>query len=191
MAMSALSVVFSVFVLSFHHRGALKRGPPRWIKNLTKCVSKILCGGVQFSSDKTFQINGLVPSQNIHPDNYSQGLPEYDALLAHEIQNLNHVDAQSFQNGMNSSHPTAQAHTHVKFDSISMRDEIMKYFTTVAVGHEKILDEKRTIHDWQEVARVLDKVFFWTFLLVTVSSSLALLVISPMTKEINIDDYIT
>ena len=41
-AMSALSVVFSVFVLSFHHRGAFTRGPPQWIKTLTKCINGAL-----------------------------------------------------------------------------------------------------------------------------------------------------
>ena len=188
MAMSALSVVFSVFVLSFHHRGAFTRGPPPWIKTLTKCLSKVLCGGVQFSSDKGFQINEHLLGQNIHHDNYSQGMPEYDALLTHEIPNVNHVDAHNFNN---SAHPIAQTHAHAKVDSISMKDEIMKYFTTVAAGHEKVLEEKRTIHDWQEVARILDKVFFWTFLLITTSSSFALLIISPMNKNINIEDYMT
>lgn len=187
MSMSALSVVFSVFVLSFHHRGAFTKGPPKWIKNFATCMSQILCAGVKFSTDKHLQNNGHINGKTIHQHTYNQGVPEYDALITHEIQSIN----QNFHNLTNSSHPTAHVQTHGSIVNISADDEIMKYFNTVVAGHEKILTEKRTIHDWQEVARVLDKVFFWTFLLITFSSSIVLLIISPMTKQISIDDYMT
>ena len=68
---------------------------PQWTKTLTKCISKVLCGGVQFSNDKGSQINEHLLGQNIHHDNSSQGMPEYDALLTHEIPNVNHVDAHN------------------------------------------------------------------------------------------------
>ena len=187
MAMSALSVVFSVFVLNFHHRGAFTKGPPRCLRNVTTFISRLLCTNIHFSADSNAQVHGHTTHQNLHQHSYNQHLPEYDALLSHEIQNINNVDNHGFHHVLNSTNPTRNS----SLENISMDEEIMKYFNTVVVGHEKALAEKRSIHDWQEVARILDKVFFWSFLLITLTSSLVLLIISPMTKEINIEDYMT
>jgi hypothetical protein len=43
--------------------------------------------------------------------------------------------------------------------------------------------------DWKEIARVFDRVLFVLFALITASSTVVLLVICPMTKEITIEDF--
>ena len=189
MAMSAMSVMFSVFVLNLHHRGAFTKGPPQWLKSTVVCLSHILCSSVMFNPKSNAHAHTHIHQQKIyhHANAYNQHLPEFDSLLKNEIQNINNLDVQQLKHMMtNSNDKPADSG-----ESISMNEEILKYFNTVVDGHEKALAEKRTIHDWQEVARIMDKVFFWTFFVITLISSLVLLIISPMTKHISIDDYIS
>ena len=187
MAMSALSVMFSVFVLNFHHRGAFTRGPPLWLRSAASCMSHILCSSVNFSPSSNAHAHGHVHPQRIYHHSYNQHLPEYDSLLTNEVQNINNLDAQQLNNIMNSS----QQKPADSGEHISMDEEILKYFNAVVAGHEKALAEKRSVHDWQEIARILDKVFFWSFFVITLISSLVLLIISPMTKHIDIEDYMS
>ena len=68
--------------------------------------------------------------------------------------------------------------------------EILNYFKHVLTSHDRTMSERQIIHEWQEVARVMDKLFFWMFLSITSISTIALLVISPMTKDIHIDNFV-
>jgi hypothetical protein len=65
--------------------------------------------------------------------------------------------------------------------------ELLTYFKQVMLIHDNTLSERRAIHEWKEVARVVDRLSFYIFLLITGTSTIVLLVISPMTKDIRLD----
>ena len=64
--------------------------------------------------------------------------------------------------------------------------EILHYLRAVLEAHERSKVERVAVNEWQEVARVLDKFFFWLFVAITAVSTLVLLVFSPMTKDVTV-----
>lgn len=66
--------------------------------------------------------------------------------------------------------------------------EILLYLRAVLEAHERGKLERVAVCEWQEVARVMDKLFFWIFVIVTSVSTVVLLVISPMTKNVNVHE---
>jgi hypothetical protein len=68
-----------------------------------------------------------------------------------------------------------------------IEQEILHYLRAVLEAHERSKVERVAVSEWQEVARVLDKVFFWLFVSITATSTLVLLVISPMTKDVGFE----
>ena len=64
--------------------------------------------------------------------------------------------------------------------------EILHYLRAVLEAHERSKAERIAVNEWQEVARVLDTLFFWLFVFITAISTLVLLVFSPMTKDVSV-----
>lgn len=184
MAMSGMSVVFSVLVLNIHHKGVLSKYPPRILKCVTRVFARVLCMKVQLDDTAN---PGSVRRNTYTPVNYTCKSHDNESLLYNDMQRHTpiHVDLQgsdAIDDVMNQNMPQ-NVSGKSNFDM-----EILNYFTQVMASHEQSLVEKQIIHEWREIARVMDKAFFWLFLLVTISSTIVILVISPMTKEINLDE---
>jgi len=187
MSMSGLSVVFSVFVLNIHHRGALAKGPPSFIKSFARFVAKVLCMNIRLDN----QINFNTTATYIPERNFMYPSHENEALLQNDIgrhSNMNHVDINEVSN---------ETLTDVMNQNVNMNStnvykstfdkELLTYFKQVMLIHDNTLTERRAIHEWKEVARVVDRLSFYIFLLITGTSTIVLLVISPMTKDIRLD----
>ncbi|KAK3097242.1 hypothetical protein FSP39_007950 [Pinctada imbricata] len=192
MAMSGLSVVFSVFVLNIHHKGILARAPPSWLKAISRLVAKLFCMNVRLDgSIYEYQDNSVSYS----PGNISFRTNENDSLLFNDLQrqchNQLHVDMSevtpdTINDVVNQNINVVTAPPRKSaFDR-----EILSYFKHVMTSHERTMTERQVIHEWQEIARVMDKLFFWLFLTITTVSTICLLVISPMTKEIHLEHFI-
>lgn len=184
MAMSGMSVVFSVLVLNIHHKGVLSKYPPRILKCVTRVFARVLCMKVQLDDTAN---PASVRRNTYTPVNYTCKSHDNESLLYNDMQRHTpiHVDLQdsdAIDDVMNQNMPQ-NVSGKSNFDM-----EILNYFTQVMASHEQSMVEKQIIHEWREIARVMDKAFFWLFLLVTISSTIVILVISPMTKEINLDE---
>ena len=65
-----------------------------------------------------------------------------------------------------------------------MEAQILYYLRAVLETFDKGQGERIAVLEWQEVARVLDKFFFWLFVLITSLTTVFLLLLSPITKEV-------
>ena len=65
-----------------------------------------------------------------------------------------------------------------------MEAQILYYLRAVLETFDKGQGERTAVLEWQEVARVLDKFFFWLFVLITSLTTVFLLLLSPITKEV-------
>ncbi|GFN80597.1 neuronal acetylcholine receptor subunit alpha-10 [Plakobranchus ocellatus] len=62
--------------------------------------------------------------------------------------------------------------------------QILYYLRAVLETFDKGQGERTAVLEWQEVARVLDKFFFWLFVLITSLTTVFLLLLSPITKNV-------
>ncbi|GFR71197.1 acetylcholine receptor subunit alpha-type acr-16 [Elysia marginata] len=65
-----------------------------------------------------------------------------------------------------------------------MEAQILYYLRAVLETFDKGQGERTAVMEWQEVARVLDKFFFWLFVMITSLTTVFLLLLSPVTKEV-------
>lgn len=219
MAMSALSVALSVFVLNCHHRGAMLQRPPRLVRGLALAASRLLCmnlkhlnaGGSHTCGGPSFpsSCGGHPPTPSM--DNASHelhsGSPIQDNGVSSQHQRVIDIgmnglfgesmawsrttDNPNIANGVghfcsaaglgNTAGGSGSQSTTARIER-----EILHYLRAVLEAHERNKVERLAVNEWQEVARVLDKIFFWVFVLVTSIATLVLLVFSPMTKDVNV-----
>lgn len=181
--MSGMSVVFSVLVLNIHHKGVLSRSPPRALKCLARAFARLFCMKVQLD-DATSTANYRAVYS---PANFTCKSHDNESLLYNDMQRHTpiHVDIQdtdALNDVMNQNMPQSVP------GKSNIDIEILNYFKQMMVNHEQSLVEKQIVREWQEIARVMDKAFFWLFLSITVLSTIFILVLSPMTKDINLEE---
>jgi nicotinic acetylcholine receptor len=183
MAMSGMSVVFSVLVLNIHHKGVLSKCPPRALKGLARALARLFCMKVHLDETTNAANYHAVYS----PANFTCKSHDNESLLYNDMQRHTpiHVDLQdtdALNDVMNQNMPQSVP------GKSNIDIEILNYFKQMMANHEQSLVEKQIVREWQEIARVMDKAFFWLFLSITVLSTIFILVLSPMTKDINLED---
>lgn len=234
MAMSALSVALSVFVLNCHHRGAMLHRPPRLVQILARGAARVMCMSLRYlrQGGSPFCRGPSLPStcgSHSHPvsPRLDNGLHEMEhGTEAHAIGGLSqqqpnrqsHVidlglngligdsvvwtrnNADAGQNNANNLHSNNLSYFGEGWrgnntggggngrESVTgkIEREILYYLRAVLEAHERSKAERIAVNEWQEVARVLDTLFFWLFVLITTTSTLVLLVFSPMTKDVSV-----
>ena len=68
-----------------------------------------------------------------------------------------------------------------------IESEIAEYFDRLLSEYDRTIEENSAVHNWREVARVIDKVFFIVFFTITTTATIVLLVICPTTKDLKIE----
>ena len=68
--------------------------------------------------------------------------------------------------------------------SVTTMEEILKYLKILVVKSDAEDAEKDVEDEWKQVALVVDRLFFWTFLLITIFSTVVILVIVPSFKYV-------
>ncbi|XP_046583914.1 neuronal acetylcholine receptor subunit alpha-10-like [Haliotis rubra] len=187
MAMSAISVALSVFVLNCHHKGGLLNRPPVCIKFIANIVGKILCmrlnylGRSERPSRPSFQEvhEDQSADSNVRTD-YQHDPHRLDLHMNGLVESAQRPRAGGTPSngGVPSSNPVA-----------TMEKEIVRYLRLLMEAYERGRAERVAVNEWQEIARVMDKFFFTIFLTITLVSTFVLLIISPMTKTTAISDY--
>ena len=189
MSMSGLSVVFSVFVLNIHHRGTLAKGPPPCIKAFARFFARVLCMKIRLDHQMNYNpMPSYLQDRNfLYPSHENEALIQND-IGRHGHPNMNHVDI----NDVSNETLTDVMNQNVNMNSTNVYKstfdkELLTYFKQVMHIHDNTLTERKAIHEWQEVARVVDRLSFCVFLAITGTSTIVLLVVSPMTKDIRLD----
>ncbi|XP_070206651.1 neuronal acetylcholine receptor subunit alpha-10-like [Littorina saxatilis] len=233
MAMSALSVALSVFVLNCHHRGALLHRPPRLVRTLSMFAARVMCMSLRYLPQRTpspcrgSSLSSSCTHRHTHPtspcaenglgheaghvtgDNRGNHVIDLglNGLIGDSVVWTRHSDT-SHNNNTNNRFSEAGSRANSTFGeggggrgsesrgggtgrgeqsgTARIEREILYYLRAVLEAHERSKVERVAVNEWQEVARVLDKLFFWLFVIITSVSTLVLLVFSPMTKDVNV-----
>lgn len=189
MAMSALSVVFSVFVLNFHHKRSGSVPPPPWIKAIAHCASILTCTSITFNSDvciSTKTQRNIQKEHNITEYNLINVNQEEDNETCEHLMDI-HTNSQCPDNhrGVKSSNNNTNGRSHLPIVENILSD----YVNKVLSGYDRLREENLVMNDWKEIARVFDRILFILFAFITFSSTIVILVICPMTKSITIEDF--
>jgi len=202
MAMSAMSVVFSVFVLNFHHKTAASSPPPAWVKGVTVIASYITCSKVRFNGDtcQSSSTNDYAPARRAYTE------PSANQTLFSDCQVNNFEETDVCQSLLqrqtelrrhrcNSGNCNGTVLISDNQDTISKTTTVLEkvmldYVTKVLSSYDRKAQESRTIQDWREIARVVDRLFFIVFLFITIVSTIVILIVCPLMKNITIDNEI-
>lgn len=194
MAMSALSVVFSVFVLNIHHKNSGCKPPPRWLKAITRIAAFFTCSRAKFSDVKTTWTPVQTYSDQVTPQSNFSTAPsgQYEEVESGRRLLLGNAsegvpcNAKPSGVGFMMDEPQID-HEH---SSGNVEKAVLGYVNKLLSGHDRQTAESKCSQDWREIARVLDRLFFMIFILVTVISSIVVLMVLPLTKDISIDKFI-
>lgn len=189
MAMSALSVIFSVFVLNFHHKRTGTNRPPAWLKCFARIAAHLTCTRPVFHSDVYRPIpvvHATSSEQRVHENNCIQ----LNEDITDESQDLlretstHHNENVSFNLSNRVKNNNTNGMLNLRFIETVLAD----YLKRVVSGHDRTQEEILILNEWREIARVMDRLLFIIFGFITFSSTVTLLVICPATKSITIDE---
>ncbi|NP_001297423.1 neuronal acetylcholine receptor subunit alpha-10-like precursor [Aplysia californica] len=217
MAMSALSVALSVFVLNCHHRGTSMHRPPRLVRGMSIAVAKMFCMRLLYLN-KSVNVNnthsfGASDRQTLIDDPHFTPPPQqssgihYQSTLSNNSRNSTQITPTSSLHDMtsqpiideadnsgrscNGSVAAGSAHRttnsgrgRLNSTRSLMEGQILYYLKSVLEAYDRGHGERTAVLEWQEVARVLDKFFFWLFVAITFMTTVFLLLISPITKHL-------
>lgn len=198
--MSAMSVVFSVFVLNFHHKTTAARPPPAWIKGVATIASYVTCSEVHFSDACGSETAG---EYKLGSHSYSDPINSQHVIGECQMNNFEEGDAnqrllQRPAESLGTRCNTGSCNGTVIIPdrqtsdkTVTLLEKVMlDYVTKVLSSYDKKSHETRTIQDWREIARVIDRLFFALFLFITLVSTFVILIVCPVMKNITIDSEI-
>ncbi len=188
MAITTLSMVLTVMVLNLH--SISERPVPRWVKILVlKHLARLFC----LSPLSDAEINaGREPKlgHSTHlPHHNGRRLPKtarsvsMASALDDDIEE--HVPIIAINGGPSSAHSHGQETSFVQmrtspyFRNNNASNKLLQYNNKpTEEEEEKPPDYSK---EWHKLAEVVDRLFFWTFLLMIVAISI--LLFHPLTKE--------
>lgn len=194
MAMSALSVVFSVCVLNFHHKRIGTNPPPYWLKAVATIASHLTCSKISFSNSNTPmspKVNNVGHIDHLvnHGDFNSVKFDgETDTESREQLLDI-HSTPMCVENQINGTctNRNPGIHSNGRTQLPLVETMVLEYVNRLLSKYDRSTDENRSLNDWREIARIFDRVLFVIFGLITVISTLTILVICPFTKSITIE----
>uniref|UniRef100_A0A9J2PQM9 Neurotransmitter-gated ion-channel ligand-binding domain-containing protein n=1 Tax=Ascaris lumbricoides TaxID=6252 RepID=A0A9J2PQM9_ASCLU len=166
MAMTSVSVVMTVMVLNFHHRGPFNQAVPKWVHRLVlNRLRRALCMRLPYTGWKD---NGFC-SANGMTKTISIGLAMDDFRTRQSIPaNAELVNVDD-----------AAALRKKKCRPNELHSRLLKTLQ-VLIRRQEMEDLYQTLaNEWRQVAQVIDRLLFWVFLVCTVIITLILLIIIP------------
>ena len=225
MAMSALSVALSVFVLNCHHRGSSMRRPSPFVRRLCTTLGQSMCmrlrylgrpGSDDFSSSKGVNKPGGGNDRQMLIEDACFNTPEstsnyqstmnncHQQHLPHATPNKKITASSSFHempaprftgvdspargdracNGSCSTPRPTPRQSQPVVNKHVLESQVLHYLKAVLQSFDRGSGERTAVCEWQEVARVMDKFFFWLFVFITSTTTVFLLLLSPLTKHV-------
>ncbi|GAB1606018.1 neuronal acetylcholine receptor subunit alpha-10-like, partial [Argonauta hians] len=194
MSLTSVSVIMTVLVLNLHHRGPSKHGVPIWIRKVfLEKLSHIFCVSSEPSYSHCYSDDGHFirnVSLKLTLENIAQELQSeiqldskitdtvtvvecHGTRIAEKSECLHNVH----QNENNLKHSERTSWSHARTN-----EEILKALRRIIDKHEREDRDYEMMQEWRRVAQVVDRILFWIFLIGTSVSTLAVLVISPLTR---------
>ena len=185
--MTSLSVILAVLTSNINHRGQKEIQVPKCVVSLLCFLGKVMCMEVFFIRPKKQCANYKIQSPGYgetrsHARGYniiSSGLSADSGCLM-DYEN-GHTLAQSRKPCSNQNHVTRQPH--------QSSDETCNELALILEKLDELIEREgerengdHLIKQWMEVAEIIDRFFFWLFVLGTTFVTLFLLVFYPMFK---------
>jgi nicotinic acetylcholine receptor len=190
MAMTSVSVIMTVFVLNLHHRGPNGNPVPNWLHNVFLSrlkANKQDTGGTPSFNKNTMYVEEYFQSRNntrisrnhLTIENLAQELKtELDNQYASDSSSLNDkLDSDTTQfdstpgNSSTLEQPIAATTQH-----------ILGALYVILQRYEREDAEEHRLYEWRQLACVVDKILFWIFLTGTLSSTIIVLIVAPITR---------
>ena len=183
MAMTSMSVVFSVFVLHIHHRGSLSRRAPPWLRRATLVLSRIVCvkPSPLLSYGEPKQEVDKKPLSRSGYSSFNQGF---------RINSLRNVTVKTLENGEYIIHKDSNAQERIARKLRHAEDEVLSQLRLIIDRHEREDVNLKINREWEDIGLVFDRALFWCVFTISTSVTLSLLVFKPLTKDVRIEDYL-
>lgn len=213
MGMTSVSVVMTVMVLNFHHRGPFHKEIPYWIRWLVlDKLRRALCMKLPYSDMRQPKHSSLLRrlSLKLTIDNLQDELMQDMGLDSrHRSSSYNATSCDPFVNeqalvpncvgsGSGDAIPLQRlggggtggggggrgpSHPLGAMGKSQLHEEVLKTLQ-VLISRQELDDECEEIaNEWRQVAQVIDRLLFWIFLFATVLLTLALLIIIPLVRH--------
>lgn len=205
MAISSVSVTFSVMVLNVRYGGECRRGVPNWLRFLAfRILAPIVCYRTNeyrlrkwFNKQADFQKAFLAISLNMKSaDNRVTARELDESPKVFDRKTMVHFGAQNHcgaDNGSQKSKSVAK--------SLSINDKMCKAescsnaaaFGRILSRVNKLTDKlerdfksEEMFAEWRKVSHIFDLFFFGLIVFITLSVTLAMLVFAPMFSSLDI-----
>ena len=187
MAMQAFSVIFCVFVLNIHYRGAHNRRAPLWLRRFaTRVIGRALCIKSRYINDSLLDEINI----DLDPFVYDAGYGTFNRGFKLNSNSNVHAPA-SHESSKNSSPHVRMSKTNGR----TSRQTDIRRTEEEVIQHLRLILNKQTRHDmeavvvreWEDIASILDRFLFWFFFIVAFLATLSMLVFSPMVKDVKFD----
>lgn len=164
MAFTSCSVIVAVAVSNLHARGSRDVRVPKGLKCFVICIAKVLCMQLRFIKSEDYPGEVISGSSN-NGDVYG---------------NCNRVHCSDNMTSM----PGFEEQSNIQIATVNKPDV---YSASILQALQCLLEQSctknkddTTKRQWEEIAFVIDRFFFWSFLFGMILSSVYLLAISPM-----------
>ncbi|CAJ0954853.1 unnamed protein product, partial [Mesorhabditis belari] len=209
MGMTSVSVVMTVLVLNFHHRGPFHDPVPRWARVLvldklrrflrmklphtgygdaTRATTASGTTGMMRRLSVRLAMNelkGEVVSEVAGESNYllhrylNTEIPNGHAKTATERQ-INGEVIKDGQEPRNGAVPKSAAR-----NSDELNEKLLKALQ-ILIKRQQLEDDGQVLaNEWRQVAQVIDRLLFWIFLIATTAITTTLLIIIPSVHYAN------
>ena len=191
MAITSMSVIFGVFILHIHHRGTLNRRASPSLRRCTLSLSRMLC----VKPSPVILMNSRTPESftanesDLH--RMHSGFGSFNQGF--KFNSLRNVTLKTLENGqiqLQEKPNTGNNNANDRSSNIQRAEEEVLHHLRGIIEKQSREDTMNIIsREWEDIAIVFDRFLFWMFLFIALFTTLALLVLLPLAKEISIDDY--
>jgi len=189
MAMTSCSVILAVLTSNINHRGQKEAGVPRWMTVILSVLSKVMCMDIVFLMPKRrtfseFQNTNRVSHQKQYHYISTAVSGDSGCLIDYENGDT-HAQVRSACTQSHTNHVTRQCNR--SSDENKDLTLILDKLDDLIAKESERDKADIVIKQWVEVAEIVDRFFFWIFVLGTLFASLFLLIIYPLFKRESID----
>lgn len=208
MAVASVAVILTVLVMKLHHCSPKQKRVPKWVRIvvlgiLAKIVRCNCVTGVR-SIKREYQIRKQKLYLKQHEQQHAarckllRDNETKEVRISNETLSDNEVSEDSPFHGysystdvrksVGSAHNSSTGHesNSVLYNTVS---EILKYLKYLVIKSDDNDAEDDIISEWKQVALVVDRLLFWSFLLITMVSTLVILVLVPVAAHSEIKGW--
>ncbi|XP_021375385.1 neuronal acetylcholine receptor subunit alpha-10-like [Mizuhopecten yessoensis] len=210
MALASISVILTVFVLKIHHCAPHQPRVPKWVRKVVlgylggllqcKCLKtqnnlgKRSRGGDIHGPEESEILSKLMNDIAATKDNNRRRCQPNDSYGSSQSEAgsvIADLRGSSFladlRGSLNMSNRNSYVDDHngntdgVTDGKKGIMEDVLKYLQCMLAKNDQQDLEAEVLDEWKQVATVVDKALLWTFLGITLISTLIILIIIPLT----------